>query len=392
MSSSKNILLYIATYPLSLLSRWLPKNKYVWLFGSWNGTQYNDNSKYLFKYVNINYPEIRAIWLTRSKDTLDKVKQDGYECYLMYSFCGILVTLRAYIAVISRAKAEDLPIYISPYSTKIVQLWHGTPLKKLGRDKTGSSNNSRTILLSFKSIIRRVLFPQSNNNYSIFLASSVEVGELLDSAYGHWMKRDAIKVTGYPRNDELYGKLVRSDSIKGIYLPTFRDWDRQGGKLFNDYGFNAKKLSAEFRKLDVTLDMKLHPETVLPEDIMNDLDQSDNISFVGYTDIYEHLGKYDFIITDYSSIYFDYLILDRPVIFAPFDLDKYKSGRGMYFNYHEVTPGIKAYSWPEVLDAIAVLVESGDDFKEQRKVVNTRINLFIDNNNCNRVVTEIKQL
>ncbi len=392
MSSSKNILLYIATYPLSLLSRWLPKNKYVWLFGSWNGTQYNDNSKYLFKYVNINYPEIRAIWLTRSKDTLDKVKQDGYECYLMYSFCGILVTLRAYIAVISRAKAEDLPIYISPYSTKIVQLWHGTPLKKLGRDKTGSSNNSRTILLSFKSIIRRVLFPQSNNNYSIFLASSVEVGELLDSAYGHWMKRDAIKVTGYPRNDELYGKLVRSDSIKGIYLPTFRDWDRQGGKLFNDYGFNAKKLSAEFRKLDVTLDMKLHPETVLPEDIMNDLDQSGNISFVGYTDIYEHLGKYDFIITDYSSIYFDYLILDRPVIFAPFDLDKYKSGRGMYFDYHEVTPGIKAYSWPEVLDAIAVLVESGDDFKEQRKIVNTRINLFVDNNNCNRVVTEIKQL
>ncbi len=393
MSNYKNIEQYILTYPLSLLSRWVPKSKRIWLFGSWSGTQYNDNSKYLFRHVNEHCSDVRAVWITRSKDCLRGIKKEGYECYLMYSLSGIIFTLRASVAIISRAKAEDLPIYISPYATKIIQLWHGTPLKKLGRDKKNNAPSSKNIFfLSAKKIIRRFFLPQSNNNYSIFISSSAEVGELLTSAYGNWMKPGAIKVTGYPRNDELHKTLTEKKYKKGIYLPTFRDWDRNGEQLFKDYGFDAKKLNTKLGELGVLLDLKLHPETVLPENVKNDLSSADNISFVTFTDIYEHLGEYDFIITDYSSIYFDFLVLDRPIIFAPFDLEQYVSGRGLYFNYHEVTPGIKAYSWGEVVDAVDTVVNGLDEFKEARKGVNARVNAFNDANNCLRVVAEIQKI
>jgi len=393
MSSYKNTFLYLSTYPLSILSRIFPKDRGVWLFGSWSGTQYNDNSKYLFRYVNKYCPGVRAVWLTRSKDTLITIRNEGHECHLMYSPAGILATLRAYVAIISRAKAEDLPIYISPYTTKIVQLWHGTPLKKLGIDKENSTiNNKNGTATLLAKLIRRVFFPQSNNNYSIFIASSKETGRLLESAYGHWMKPDAIKITGYPRNDALHGKFSAGVTKRGIYLPTFRDWDRNGETLFNSYGFDAKKMDVALSKMDVKLDMKLHPETALPEHVLSVLNNSQSITFVNYSDIYEHLGKYDFIITDYSSIYFDYLILDRPIIFAPFDLKQYVSGRGLYFNYHDVTPGIKAYSWDDVLEEIEVVVGSVDDFKGQREKINSRFNTYCDANSCQRVVDEIRKL
>lgn len=393
MSNFKNIEQYILTYPLSLLSRWIPKNKKIWLFGSWSGTQYNDNSKYLFRYVNAHCSDVRAVWVTRSKDSLKRIKKEGYECYLMYSLSGAILTIRASVAIISRAKAEDLPIYISPYATKIVQLWHGTPLKKLGRDKkNNAASSSNVFLLSAKEIIRRLFFPQSNNNYSIFISSSKEVEVLFTSAYGNWMKPDAIKITGYPRNDELHKKLAEKKYKKGIYLPTFRDWDRNGEQLFKSYGFDAKKLNTKLDELGVMLDLKLHPETVLPESVKNDLSSSDNISFATFTDIYEYLGEYDFIITDYSSIYFDFLVLDRPIIFAPFDLEQYVSERGLYFNYHDVTPGIKAYSWGEVLDAVDTVVNAPDNFKEARRAVNVRVNTFNDANNCQRVVAEIEKI
>ena len=392
MSAYKNIGEYIWTYPLSLFSRWMPKNKNIWLFGSWSGVQYNDNSKYLFRYVNKQCPGIRAVWVTKSKNTLNIIKGEGYECYLMYSLSGVILTLKASVAIISRAKAEDLPIYISPYTTKIVQLWHGTPLKKLGRDKNIGSQIDDSFVNHVKKIIRRLLLPQSNNNYSIFISASEEVGLLLASAYGHWMKVGAIKTTGYPRNDELHKKITKGINKKGIYLPTFRDWDKSGERLFNEYGFDAKKLNCVLADLGVMLDLKLHPETNLPENILNDLSEASNISFLTVSDIYECLGEYDFIITDYSSIYFDFLILDRPIIFAPFDLDQYIAGRGLYFDYDEVTPGIKSYSWDEIINAIKLIMEGADKFKAQRAEVNARINAFDDNKSCQRVTEEIKKL
>lgn len=111
----------------------IPKNKNLWIFGAWFGDKYADNSKYLFEYVNKNKPEIRAIWVTRNENTYKLVKKEGYEVYFKNSLKGFLYSSLAGVGIISNA-FNDIP-----YTTgrmKIVQLWHGTPLKKIVFDET----------------------------------------------------------------------------------------------------------------------------------------------------------------------------------------------------------------------------------------------------------------
>ena len=76
------------------------------------------------------------------------------------------------------------------------------------------------------------------------------------------------------------------------------------------------------------------------------------------------------LITDYSSTYIDYLLLDRPVIFYDFDYDSYiEKDREMYFSYDEVTPGIKAGTFDELMEGMRQIVSGTDDFKADRKKV-----------------------
>lgn len=108
--------------------------------------------------------------------------------------------------------------------------------------------------------------------------------------------------------------------------------------------------------------------------IHEDVDLSDYSNIVDMTkdslDIQELLIETDILITDYSSTYIDYLLLDRPVIFYDFDYDSYiEKDREMYFPYDEVTPGIKAGTFDELMNGMSQIVSGIDDFKEDRKKV-----------------------
>lgn len=395
MNLNRNLYKYIVIYPLFLLSHYLPKNAGVWIFGSWGGVQFNDNSKYLFQHVNQYCPDIRAVWLTKSSKTKDLLRAAGYECHSMYSVHGIMATLRAGAAFLSRAKAEDLPIFLSPRKTRIVQLWHGTPLKKLGRDSEANRGNREGHAVKIREWIRKHLLPQSGNPCSAFIVSSPEVGGIIESAYGDTIVNGSIQVTGYPRNDALFdikNEVTKDRLRRGIYLPTFRDGARDASNLFQKYGFDLDGVEQHFAKNNIELHIKLHPESVLPDMFRRRLLSGANVRLVEFGDIYAELGRYEFLITDYSSVFFDYLLLDRPIIFAPFDLNEYLAMRGLYFGYDEITPGIRARNWEEVVQAIDLSLADPKEFSDMRRAVNKRVNAQCDNRNCQRVVTMTRRL
>ena len=110
-------------------------------------------------------------------------------------------------------------------------------------------------------------------------------------------------------------------------------------------------------------------------------------------DIYPVLKYSDALITDYSSIYFDYLLLDKPIIYYPIDLEEYqKKCRGFYRPYEELTAGVKAYNEQELINAIQDVINGVDDYKEERKVLRDKIFKYQDGRNCERVVEWIKNL
>lgn len=164
-------------------------------------------------------------------------------------------------------------------------------------------------------------------------------------AFGMFMEN--IKITGYPRNDS-----------------SFTDYNEKEIRSIN--GMIA---GGEIEQIRV-------------------LDDSD----IG-GDIYNVLGKYDILITDYSSIYFDYLLTDRPVIFFPFDYEEYVAyDRDLYYDYDLVTPGPKCKTWDEVCEWITRFKEDPSLYKDERAKMKDKFHVYKDGNSSKRVFEEIIQL
>ena len=103
--------------------------------------------------------------------------------------------------------------------------------------------------------------------------------------------------------------------------------------------------------------------------------------------LYSLVKEADALITDYSSVYFDYLLLDRPIGFVLEDLESYEGHRGFVVpNPLDYMPGEKIYCKEELLDFFRKVVNEEDNFKEERKKICDQVNYYQDGNNCARLL------
>jgi len=215
-------------------------------------------------------------------------------------------------------------------------------------------------------------------------------------------------VTGYPRNDALFdvdwlasNQCDYLDNIKSkvsfeyviTYLPTWRQFSEGDVDLFGGYGFEVSEAKQMLESLNAIFITKTHyggkklnlaSRGELPLRVYIPSDDE-------LPDIYPLLKKTDILITDYSSVYFDYLLLNRPIIFAAFDIEEYTREKGFYYDYDEVTPGPKAKDWPEIFRLIREIIEN-DQWKEEREVTCKRFNKFRDNENSKRLFETIREI
>jgi CDP-glycerol glycerophosphotransferase (TagB/SpsB family) len=389
-----------------LLSYIVSKDKSVWIFGSWFGEKFADNSKYLYLYINKYHPEIRAIWLSRNNDLINKLREKGYEAYKTYSIKGFIYSMKAYIVIIDNSLTAVNRFSIA--KSKIIQLWHGSPLKKIGYDDIIFTNRIHTYK-SFKSffiLIWHKIFPFLNEKYDMAIATSKLTQTRLSSAFK--IPADKVLITGYPRNDILLRNNESSpflDKIKKgrgfkylfFYLPTFRGEINSSFDLFSNYNFNFKEIEEFLSELNGLLLIKTHPvNSIKNQALLAQVSGSKLIKIVGDFDIdgdiYPLLSCTDVLITDYSSVYFDYLLLNRPIIFAPFDIDEYiRKDREFYDSYYDVTPGPKAKSWDEVLVYIKEAIEEPEKYKTERERINKMFNQYQDANSSERVYQAIME-
>ncbi len=171
-------------------------------------------------------------------------------------------------------------------------------------------------------------------------------------------------------------------------MPTFRESETLFFENFDKNDF--QKFLAENTLLFC---IKLHPKSKLNEEFKNI--QSENIMLINKdADSYVFLKLADVLITDYSSIYFDYLLLDRPIIFFAYDLKEYlNDSRKMYFDYDEFTPGEKVWDYQGLKNSIAKIIENNGDYQNRysdfRKKIRKKV--FDENNLKNmRLIKEIQ--
>ncbi|WP_187432923.1 CDP-glycerol glycerophosphotransferase family protein [Natronococcus pandeyae] len=346
----------------------VPRTDTVWVFGADGGQRFVDNSKYLYLYANAHRGHLRAVWLSRNDDTVRRLQEMGYEAYRTDSLWGMWLNLRSQYAFVTHGM-PDVNRWCSGGATTVV-LWHGVALKRIGWDYDYSE--FRGVLAKGKTIIKQNLI----DRFDYVTVTSDAMIEPFSSAFR--MDPNRILVTGYPRNDVLTESPAESDPGPNVeddddlrrrcvdetvllYAPT-KHWETDGNVVDQ---LELAELERQMTEIDAHLLFKPHPAEPF------DLDGAERhrLSLVPEgTDIYPLLKHVDVLITDYSSIYFDYLLVDNPIVFYPFDLDEYRSHRGFYLDYESVTPGPIATTFDGLLQGIEEALDH-DEFAEERRAV-----------------------
>ncbi|MDI6720706.1 MAG: CDP-glycerol glycerophosphotransferase family protein [Methanomicrobiales archaeon] len=161
-------------------------------------------------------------------------------------------------------------------------------------------------------------------------------------------------------------------------------------------------MSESFNKFlednDMLLVLKLHPSEEYNPLSQNQFNQCNrNIVIlkterlvVNFTSIYEILPNFDILITDYSSIYFDFLLLNKPIIFLTYDFERYQQNRGFLLEPYDFwAPGPKVTTIEMLVEEIQKCISDPNYYKKERETVNNIINQFQDGNSCERVWKQI---
>lgn len=342
-------------------------DSHIWLFSSTDNSHYNYNSRYLFEYVKENLPEITPLFVINDPELRNSLSSKYGKQYFIEteSIQGIRQALSAGVWFTS----AGLPAYGTGLHKKrlIINLWHGVPLKKIA---LLDPNLKKAARIYFKKIF--------SENYTCILTTSHELTPLMARSFA--VSEDKIKVWGQPRNDGLFQKNDCHEILGQLfpdlpeytktvlYAPTFRDYGQV--QLFPFKDFDQKQLEAFLEEKNMLLFIRTH----VAEQGSAAPYLGKRIRFLGNEqaeDVTGILNIFDCLITDYSSIYIDYLLTDKPMIFLPYDRQQYLDGRGMNFDYDDVTPGPKPETFNDFLDALS---PKEDFWKSERTRVNRLFN------------------
>ena len=352
------------------LSRFWSRDERLWAFGARGGSGFVDNAKYLYLWVAANDPPIRPIWLSKDEAVVETLQQQGYEAYHAHSLWGRYYTLRAGVVFVTQG-LRDLHMGSTAGAT-LVQLWHGLPLKTIGWDAEWPEQPW---------LVRRC-HRYMAAEIDLVTAPSTAAIEPLSSGLG--IDPDRFVVTGYPRTDAFVTDIEgatqtiddslidriepqAADSQLVFYLPTYRT----AGDSFVTQ-VEVERLGPLLAEHDAHLHIKAHPD----EPVSAAADHPRIHWLPASVDPYLVLPHADVLVTDYSSVFFDYFALDRPIVFFAYDRSSYTARRGLYFEYDAVTPG-EVVTDPEALPAaLAAALAAADDgtdpYAAERRRLRTR--------------------
>lgn len=328
------------------------------IFESFGGRQVSDSPLAIYELFKKLYPGFRYIWSVE-REAVPYCKANGIP-YVVRRTARWARTLEKAQYWISNAR---FPAWVrKPKYVTYIQTWHGTPLKKLGLDIENVAmpgTNTAAYHRNFVSEANRWDALVSPNDYST---------QIFRSAFG--FKNQILKV-GYPRNDELINSSpedvtalkqqlgIPLDKKVVLYAPTYRDNQfAEKGKYTFELPFSLADFRERFGQ-DAVLILRMHYL------ISNALDVSDYSDFVydlsSYPNISDLYLVSDLLITDYSSVFFDYAYLQRPILFYPYDYHLYKDElRGFYLDYEKDLPGKIAQNEVDLLDNVEEFLQRPD--------------------------------
>lgn len=336
------LLINLLSLPIYYLSGIVPRNKCLWVFGAWRGRTYSDNPKYLFEFVKGTKKEITAVWITKNKNIINEKES----IYYYLSFKGIIYTLMAGKSFVTH-ESSDINSTLLCRCT-LINMTHGSPIKKIGKDASYQRFGKMT---GFYDALSTYISPQKKVADYIFVASERD-RIIFKNALDY--KIDVIGF-GYPRWKPLLDigstreEFEKFDKII-MYAPTLRKMNRE---QLNPAEFSGlRELISLFEERNYLLLIRPHPSMKLNlEDFY-----CDNLKLCDSSiesDINVLLSNVDILISDFSSVIYDFDILKRPILLLSPDSEEYiNHDVGIYGDYYIDTPGIIVNNWFDVASEI----------------------------------------
>ncbi len=363
------------------------------------GTDFSDNARAVFEYmlsVGLN-KKYELVWLVKNPEDYvsvvnanenvrfisfdwsvvdDEKKRDAY--YEALCLAKYIFFTDAY-GFCRNARADQIR----------VQLWHGCGFKT------------------------RVNFVRCEHRYEYMPVISPMYKEIHKKIYG--LRDDQVLVTGYPKEDAIFHPRAGWRKVLGIkeaskyifWLPTFRKTDIANlaevdmYELVGETGLPVVKTQEYLKRLDeylqthdMVLILKLHP---FQDMSLIKISDCSNIVFLDNKKLIENdiqinelLDYADALISDYSSVAIDYLVLDRPVAFTIEDIEEYENARGFVFEpIRDWLPGMEIMTFDDFLNYVVEISNGIDSTKAKRQRIRGELHSFCDDRSCERLIDEL---
>lgn len=338
----------------------IPKNKNLIMANSWFGQKYADNTMYEYEYL-LTHTNYQVVWTTKNRQIYDKLKEEGKPVVKSDTIKGLWMQIRARM-LLSTIQHHDYNKYLL-CNCILLDLDHGIIFKQVGFD----INPNDQYQYFHHSIIRKYV------DYYMTTPSFL-TEKMMEHSY-HIRENNAI-LCGKARLDYFFDESLRNTStllaeaISGrktiVYMPTHRTNGRK--KIEIERIMDLRFIDELCDRFGYVFIIKKHfyhrdelTDTALYKNII-DLTQE-------AIDAQEMLFNADILITDYSSCYIDYLLLDRPLVLYTYDLEEYlKEERGLFVSFDRLNIGYQPKTKEQLNKDLMDIVSNSDDrYKDNRK-------------------------
>ena len=363
------------------------------MFESFFGRNYSDSPKYIFEYLCQAYPgKYNCVWVKAGKKDHNLPFPAKQVTRFSFAYFKYLGKSKYFVFNVRPPK-----YFIKREDSVFLETWHGTPLKKLGTDMDAVFMAGGTDIVAYKKN-----FTDNAHTWDFLISQNPFSTETFRRCFDF---HGTMLETGYPRNDimhatpdvmaakirEVRAKMGIPDGKKVIlYAPTWRDdeWYGQGQYKFT-LQLDLDRLRSALGQEYVVV-LRTH---YLIVDALN-LEDYKGFAFNGSGSDFDDISLLylisDILITDYSSVFFDYANLRRPMLFFTYDLDKYRDVlRGFYFDLEELLPGPLVFTTDEIIDTIRNLPEVVEKYKDKAEVFYEKFNGWEDGTASKKVVEQV---
>jgi CDP-glycerol glycerophosphotransferase len=395
-----------------LLDMLYPKRNLVAFMGN---DFYSDNPRYLFEYI-IGDSDLTPIWITTNPTIADEIrlKYGEQRVVLVSGVREVIKSIHAYLIssfVVIKTR-DDALRYRRAFRSKrrhVINVSHGVPVKRTG------------ILISNKKEdpqFRR-LEVEARRTVDLHLTSSDLVRYMMSASY--FVAVNHFPITGYPRNDRMLELLDNREGVREslneklgiecshskiiLYAPTHRDGSTLGEnadtipQFFPFADLNPEDLNDFLDRNDAVILLRTHKvddhygggRMAIDPSILN-VKRAVFCPHDLVPDINEVLPIVDLLWTDYSGIYFDFLLCKKPMIFIPYDMEVYATMRGLMFDYDLFTPGPKVRTFAVLMKESQAALDSPESYREEIERVTKVFHKYPDGASCKRIVNMMRSM